>query len=128
MTNLRCGDQETPSTVEIAAHLNLDIVREGIRQARHSFSLSHRTFQLSLMMTAASGIIGLTGVALLITGFTDKGTVTAATGVTSSVVFAQLSKEAREQLERANARLDSLRDELWDGELSAIYAPLLKEV
>jgi hypothetical protein len=128
MTRLKNDGQDNPSTVEIAAHLNLDIVREGIRQAKHSFSLSYRTFQLSLFMTAASGVIGLAGVTLLITGFTDKGTATAATGVTSSVVFAQLSKEAREQLERANARLDALRDELWDGELSTIFHPLLKEI
>ena len=128
MTTSRKSEQENHSTVEIAAHLNLDIVREGIRQAKYSFSLSYRTFQLSIFMTAASGVIGLTGFTLLVTGFTDEGTTTAATGITSSVVFAQLSKEAREQLERANARLDALRDELWDGELSTIFYPLMKEI
>ena len=128
MTILKKGEQENHSTAEIAAHLNLDIVREGIRQAKHSFSLSYRTFQIYLFMTAASGLVGLTGVTLLVTGFTDRGATTAATGVTSTIVFSQLSKEAREQLERANSRLDSLRDELWDGELSTIFYPLMKEL
>lgn len=126
MTRFYLDQQENLSTIEIAAQLNLDIVQEGIRQAKKSFSLSYRAFQIYLFMTAASGIVGLTGVTLLVTGFTEKGGTTAATGVTSSIVFSQLSKDAREQLERANARLDVLRVELWDSELSAIFYPLLK--
>jgi len=121
-------DDELFSTIEIAARLNLEIVREGIRQARKSFSLSHNTFQLSIIMTAASGFIGCLGIFLLLLGHADEGTATTAGGVTSSLIFSQRSKEAREQLDNANKRLDSLRQEIWDGELTSIFYPLLKEL
>lgn len=119
-------DFEHLSTAEIAARLNLDIVQESLRQARQSFSLSHRAFQLSLLMTAASGAISLAGVGLLFAGQVSEGAVTAAGGITSSVVFGQLSKEAREQLESANGRLDAIRYELWDGEMTAVYGPYIR--
>jgi hypothetical protein len=116
------------STAEIAAQLNLDIVRESIRQVKLSFSLAHRTFQLSILMTAASGLISLAGVSLMLSDHGEHGTATAAAGVTSSFIFVQRSKEARERLELANQRLDNIRIELWDGELSVIFYPLLKNM
>jgi hypothetical protein len=116
------------STAEIAAHLNLDIVRESLRQVKLSFSLAHRTFQLSIFMTAASGLISLAGVSLMLAGHGEPGTATAAAGVTSSFIFVQRSKEARERLELANQRLDDIRNELWDGELTVIFYPLLKNI
>jgi hypothetical protein len=116
------------STAEIAAHLNLDIVRESIRQVQLSFSLAHRTFQLSICMTAASGLISLAGVSLMLAGHSEPGTATTAAGVTSSFIFVQRSKEARERLELANQRLDNIRNELWDGELTVIFYPLLKNI
>lgn len=114
------------STVELAARLNLDIVSESLRQARRSFSSSQRAFQLSLWMTAAGGIVSISGVVLLFADKVPEGAVTTAGGITSGVIFGQLSKDAREQLESANARLDAIRHELWDGELTAIYYPLLQ--
>lgn len=125
MNFLRRSSSAPLSTAERAAQLNLNIVKESLRQARQSFSLSQRAFQISLLMAAAGGLVSMAGVVLLLLGRAPEGTATTAGGIASGVIFAQLSKDARERLDNANARLDSIRYELWDGELTAIYYPLL---
>jgi hypothetical protein len=129
LSNTYTGAHEQAlSTAEIAARLNLDIVRESIRQVKLSFSLAHCTFQISIFMTAASGLTSLAGVFLMLAGHSGAGTITTAAGVTSSFIFVQRSKDARERLEQANQRLDNIRNELWDGELTTTFYPLIKDI
>jgi hypothetical protein len=117
-----------PSNAELAARLNLEIVAESIHQVKLSFSLAHRTSQLSIVMTAASGLISLAGISMMLAGHGEPGTATTAAGVTSSFIFVQRSKEARERLDQAHTRLDSVRAELLDAELTAIFYPLIKNI
>lgn len=111
------------SSAQQANQLNLAIVRESLRQVHDSFTLAKHSFQLHMLMTALCGIIGIFGVGMLLGGQAAEGAATTTGGVTSSVVFSQLSKSAREQLDKANARLDNIRAELWEGELTALFLP-----
>ena len=102
----------THATLEQLEQLNLDIARESLRQAKQTFNLARQSFQISLVMTASSGLIGLAGIGLLLDGQSSEGTVTTTGGLASSVCFLQLSKDARDRLEKANRRLDQIRGEL----------------
>lgn len=102
----------THVTLQQLEQLNLDIARESLRQAQQSFNLARQSFQISLAMTALSGLIGIAGIGLLLDGQSSEGTVTTTGGLASSVCFLQLSKDARERLEKANSRLDQIRIEL----------------
>ncbi len=88
------------SSPESAVELSLCIARERLRQGRYSFNLA-------LVMTAASAIISFMGVGLLLSGKAPEGVVSAAGGLASSVRCLQLAKEA-------NDRLDKIAIELMD--------------
>jgi hypothetical protein len=78
------------------ASIDLKIADERLRQAR-------RSFNLALIVTATSAVIGFAGVALLFTGKAPEGTITATGGLAASVRCLQLAKDA-------NDRLDKLSD------------------
>ena len=98
--------------------LNLEIAQEGLRQSRGSFNLARKSLTLAFVMTTASGMISLVGASLLFTNKAPEGTITTAIGLVSSLGFSQLAKDAREQLEEANIRLDSIRAEFSEGYFS----------
>ncbi|MEN8443748.1 MAG: hypothetical protein ABG776_01925 [Cyanobacteria bacterium J06555_13] len=125
MTNKNQSNIVPFNSIEEAARLNLEIARESLRQAKESFTLAHRTFQLSILMSATSALISLTGVILLILGHPQQGITTTAGGLTSSVIFSQRIKEAQAQVQKANDRLDNIRLQLWDNEMSAIFYPII---
>ena len=113
------------NSIEAAARLNLEIAEESLRQARESFTIASRTFQLSIFMSSTSALISLAGIILLILGHPQQGVTTTAGGLTSSVIFTQRFKEAQAQVQKANDRLDNIRLQLWDNEMSAIFYPLI---
>jgi hypothetical protein len=96
--------------------LNLEIAQEGLRQSKESFNLSRQSFRLAFVMTAASGVISLVGVSLLLMDKASEGTVTTTGGIVSSLCFSHLAKDAKERLDKANARLDSIREDVAEGE------------
>jgi len=96
--------------------LKQQIAQEILRQTRATFNLAHQSFQGAIFMTAASAIVSLVGVGLLLSGKTSEGTITTAGGLVSGVGFSQLMKDAEERLEHANERLDKIVSELADAE------------
>jgi hypothetical protein len=101
------GQQLDPIT-----QLNVDIAQEGLRQAKESFNLSKHSFKLVFMMTAASGLISLVGIGLLLTERVSEGTATTAGGIASGLCFSQMAKDAKDRLDSANLRLDTIRAEV----------------
>lgn len=122
------ADYSLLSGTEHAAQINLDIARESLRHVHHSFNLAKRSFQLNMLMTAAFALFGLYGLFVCLDGRIPEGATTTFGGITSSAVFSQLSKSARDQLDKANARLDTIRYDLWDGELTAIFTPIIQDI
>lgn len=96
--------------------LNLEIAQEGLRQAKESFNLSRQSFRLAFFMTAASGIISFIGVGLLLMDKASEGTITTTGGVVSSLCFSHLVKDAKDRLDEANSRLDSIRADVAEGD------------
>jgi hypothetical protein len=96
--------------------LKQQIAEEILRQAHATFNLAHRSFQGAIVMTAASAIVSLVGVGLLLNGKTSEGTLATAGGLVSGAGFLQLTKDAEERLENANERLDKVMAELGDAE------------
>lgn len=82
--------------------MELDILREHLRQARLTFNLSCFTLALSLGISLIGGI-------LLFTGKSTEGTVNAATGLVSATFCAQVSKDSSEKLDRLTKTLKALR-------------------
>ncbi|MUG92754.1 hypothetical protein F7734_09950 [Scytonema sp. UIC 10036] len=74
-------------------NLNQEITKERLRQARQSFNLA-------LVATAMSTLIGLVGASLLLTEKANEGAVTAASGMVASVRCAQLAKDANDRLDK----------------------------
>jgi hypothetical protein len=69
------------------------IIQERIRQASLSFNLS-------LLATAASAVVSLTGAGLLLSGDLSEGALTAASGAGSTVYCIKLAKDANDRLDR----------------------------
>ncbi|MBD2774781.1 TRADD-N-associated membrane domain-containing protein [Iningainema tapete] len=79
--------------------VKLSIAQERLRQAGHSFNLS-------LIATAVSAVITLTGAGLLLSNQRSEGVVTAASGLTASVRFIQMAKDANNRLDKILAELN----------------------
>lgn len=105
-------DLESRKQLDPITQLNVDIAQEGLRQAKESFNLSKMSFKLVFMMTAASGLISLVGVGLLLTERVSEGTATTAGGIASGLCFSQMAKDAKDRLDAANLRLDTIRAEV----------------
>jgi hypothetical protein len=101
------GNQSNP-----IIQLKVEISQEGLRQAQESFNLSKQSFKLVFMMTAASGLISLVGVGLLLMERVSEGTATTAGGIASGLCFSQMAKDAKDRLDAANLRLDTIRTEV----------------
>jgi ABC-type microcin C transport system permease subunit YejE len=78
----------------------IQICSERLRQARISFNLA-------LVITAASAFVGVVGAVQLWFGHVPEGSITASTEVGASVLCFRLAKDA-------NDRLDKLANELKD--------------
>ena len=105
-------DLEYRTQLDPITQLNVDIAQEGLRQAKESFNLSKLSFKLVFMMTAASGLVSFAGVGLLLTERVSEGTATTAGGIASGLCFSQMAKDAKDRLDAANLRLDSIRTEV----------------
>ncbi|WP_204138804.1 hypothetical protein [Halomicronema sp. CCY15110] len=105
-------DFEHRQKLDPITQLKVDIAQEGLRQAQESFNLSKQSFKLVFMMTAASGLISLGGVGLLLTERVSEGTATTAGGIASGLCFSQMAKDAKDRLDAANLRLDTIRTEV----------------
>jgi hypothetical protein len=75
------------------------IVRERIRQARHSFNLA-------LAATTTSFLISIVGAGLLFANKVPEGGAATAGGLLSSVGFIKLAKDANDRLDRIYDELD----------------------
>ena len=77
-----------------------DIVREFLRQVRHSYNLS-------LGVTAASALITLSGVGLLYINKISEATLTGSGGVLATITSVQFAKQSKEELREV---MDKLSD------------------
>jgi hypothetical protein len=97
--------------------LLLSVIQEGIRQSQQNANQAHVSFQITIVMTTCSTILGLAGAALLLIGNASEGSVTTAVGLASGMYSYQLSKEAAERQKQANDRLDKMLKQLREVEL-----------
>lgn len=88
------------------------VISEGISQSRQSACQAHWSFLTSIVLSAASAAIGISGAALLLSGHASEGSVTAAVGLASGVYSHQISKDAAERQQQANERLDHMLQKL----------------
>ena len=77
-----------------------EIVREFLRQVRHSYNLA-------LGVTAASASIALFGVGLLYIDKVSEATLTASGGVLATIASVQFAKHSKEELREV---IDKLSD------------------
>ena len=80
------------------------VIHERLRQARLSFNLT-------LVLTATSGVISLVGVALLLSGKVAEGTVTTTGGITSNIVIVRCLKLTKDVNDRLDQMAKDLKDE-----------------
>jgi hypothetical protein len=106
-----CPTETSHATAAPTLELNLQIAKEGLRQAKQSFDLAQQSFKLALVMTAMSALVSFVGVGLLLSGKASEGSVTTAGGLASSVAFLQLAKDASDRLDKANDRLDKIAED-----------------
>lgn len=92
----------TPSTSSASlSAIELRIAEERLRQAR-------RSFNLALIVTATSAVIGFAGIALVFAGKAPEGTITATGGLAASVRCLQLAKDANDRLDKLSDHDDRL--------------------
>jgi hypothetical protein len=77
------------------------LIQERLRQACLSFNLA-------LVLTAASGLVSIAGVVLLFSGKVPEGTITTAGGLASNIVSVCCLKLTKD----ANDRLDQMAKDL----------------
>jgi hypothetical protein len=92
--NSATQSQIAPDESVSPAELEIRLVLEHLRQVRYSFNLS-------IVVVTTSLFINVLGTGLLWAGKTTQGTMTAAGGITSSLLHMQLLKEASDRLERS---------------------------
>ena len=77
-----------------------EIIREFLRQVRHSYNLA-------LGVTAASALMTLFGVGLLYIDKVSEATLTASGGVFATITSVQFAKQSKEELQEV---MDQLSD------------------
>ena len=82
--------------------IKMIIAKERWRQAHHSFNLA-------LVSTAASVLIGFVGVGLVLQGKASEGTITATGGLASTAYCLKLSKDANDRLDKVASDLNGDR-------------------
>lgn len=104
MTNLNLPRSSTPAQQhELLTEQSL--IQERLRQA-------HLSFNLALVLTAISSLVGVAGVVLLLSGKAPEGTITTAGGLASNIVSVCCLKLTKD----ANDRLDRMAKDLKDEE------------
>ena len=68
-----------------------EIIREFLRQVRHSYNLA-------LIVTAASALMTLSGIGLLYLDKVSEATITGASGVLATITSVQFAKQSKEEL------------------------------
>jgi hypothetical protein len=102
MTNINLPPSSNPAPKpELLTEQSL--IQERLRQARLSFNLA-------LVLTATSGLVGIAGVVLLFSGKVPEGTITTAGGLASNIVSVRCLKLTKD----ANDRLDQMAKHLKD--------------
>ncbi len=79
-------------------NLKEEIIRELLRQARHSYNLA-------LGVTAASALMTLCGVGLLYIDKVSEASLTASGGFLGTLTSIQFAKESKEELEEIMEKL-----------------------
>ncbi|MFB2837462.1 TRADD-N-associated membrane domain-containing protein [Floridanema evergladense] len=90
--------------------LNQQIIQEILHQSHESFKLTQQSFRLALIMSGASAVVSLIGVGLLFTHNASEGAIATASGLISGTSFFQLAREASEQQEKVNERLEKFAE------------------
>lgn len=93
-----CYDRES----ELEQVTEQDLRRELLRQARLSFNSA-------LVLIAASSLISIIGVGLLLSGQTSRGTAATAGGLASKAVSVRLLKLAKDSSDRLDADSQNLK-------------------
>jgi hypothetical protein len=92
--NSAISSQIAPDESISSVEIEIRLVLEHLRQVRYSFNLS-------IVVVITSLFINVLSAGLLLAGKTTEGTMTAAGGITSSLLHMQLLKEASDRLERS---------------------------
>jgi len=108
---IRHAQSDEPQLCQRTILLHL-VIKEGIRQAKHSADQAYWSFLIATIMSTASALVGLGGAGFLLFGGVSEGTVTTAVGLASGMYSYQLSKEAADRQKQANERLAQLFQEL----------------
>ncbi|MDJ0735474.1 MAG: hypothetical protein QNJ47_15680 [Nostocaceae cyanobacterium] len=77
-----------------------DFLRELLRQARYSYNLA-------LVVTAASALMTLGGVGLLYSNKVSEATLTTSGGVLATITSVQFAKESKEELREVMDKLSN---------------------
>ncbi|OUL22187.1 hypothetical protein BV372_30820 [Nostoc sp. T09] len=80
-----------PQTNDTYSDIKEEIIRELLRQVRHSYNLA-------LGVTAASALMTLFGVGLLYFDKVSEASLTAGSGILATITSVQFSKQAKEEL------------------------------
>ena len=99
---------QLPANSSPEPSLSQQIALEALRQSHDTFNLAQRSLHLALVMTGISAIAVVVGVGLVLTDKAPVGSITTTSGLLSGAGFLQLAKEAGDQLQEANERLDRL--------------------
>ncbi|MBW4490350.1 MAG: hypothetical protein KME12_21435 [Trichocoleus desertorum ATA4-8-CV12] len=92
-------DPSTNNSFDSCSAVDLSITQERLRQAHHSFNLV-------LIVTAASAVMSLGGVIVLFLGHGAEGAITAIAGLASTVHCIELARDANDRLDRVRAERD----------------------
>ncbi|MDJ0617891.1 MAG: hypothetical protein QNJ63_14300 [Calothrix sp. MO_192.B10] len=76
-----------------------EVIREFLRQVRHSYNLA-------LGITAASALMTLFGVGLLYIDKVSEATLTSSGGVLATITSVQIAKQSKEELQEVMDKLD----------------------
>lgn len=76
-----------------------EVIREFLRQVRHSYNLA-------LGITAASALMTLGGVGLLYVDKVSEATLTSSGGVLATITSVQIAKQSKEELREVIDKLD----------------------
>ena len=80
-----------PENNDDYSEIKEEVIREFLRQVRHSYNLA-------LSVTAASALMTLSGIGLLYLDRVSEATITGASGVLATITSVQFAKQSKEEL------------------------------
>lgn len=89
-----------PENNDNNSEIKEEVIREFLRQVRHSYNLA-------LGVTAASALMTLFGVGLLYIDKVSEASLTASSGVLITITSAQIAKQSKEELREVMDKCDS---------------------